>query len=579
MRVERRAHPAQRSPRSEEGTRRIDKRQLDGLRRGQGELENHLVDEFVAARLSRREFLRRGTVVGMSLPVLGALAASAGNSPFAATRKQAGKPGATIRVGTLVPTGAIDPLTVPDRGGEQMLGQTGQFLVNSDEQLNLRPVLATSCHPNSSATVWTFKIRKGVTFSDGKGLTADDVVYTYKLQSDPKNGGDALSVFGGVLEPDGVEKVDDFTVAFHLNNSNAAFPYACSSDNFNLIILPKGYDPAKWQTSFLGTGPFVMKHYSPGVGASFVRNNRYWGPKALPIGSEWTFYESETPMAAALEAGDIDYMQEFTVAGSPQLLHGGYKIYDLKSAENLQLSMRNDIRPFTDARVRRAVALSLDRPAIISALLQRYADIGNDNPFAPVFPETDPRVPQRHQDLKQAANLLAAAGYPRGFSTELLTQNTDGCPAFAQVVAESAAKLGIHISLTVESPTKYYGTSTFGSSDWLDGVMSLVHYASRSTPNVYLTAPLQTITKSGQGRWNAARFNNPTYDRLSKEYIGALDLSLQRKLAGQIETLLLQETPIIFPYFIRFLSAAAKTVSGVYPTQVGQIFLASATKR
>lgn len=574
-----RVRPARRGGSTQEDSRGVDYRRLDALRRGQTELTNHLVDEFSAGRLSRREFLRRGTVIGVSLPVLGALASACGSSPATGSSTGTGKSGATIRVGTLVPTGAINPLTVPDRGGEQMLGQTGQFLVLSDEQLKLQPLLATSWSANASATVWTFKIRKGVTFSDGRPLTADDVVYTYKLQSDPKNGGDALSVFGGVLGPDGVEKVDDFTVAFHLDNPNAAFPYACSSDNFNLIILPNGYDPAKWEASFLGTGPFVLKNYSPGVGASFVRNDHYWGPKALPAGSEWTFYQSETPMAAALQAGNIDYMQEFTVSGSPQLLHGDYKIYDLRSAENLQLSMRNDIKPFTDARVRQAVALCLDRPAIVKSLLQGYADIGNDNPFAPVFPETDPNVPQRHQDLTQARELLAAAGYANGFSTQLFTQNTEGCPAFAQVVAASAAKLGIHVALTVETTTKYYGTSKFGGSDWLDGTMSLVHYASRSTPNVYLTAPLQTITKSGQGSWNAARFNNPTYDKLSNDYIGATDLSVQRRLAGEIETLLLQETPIIFPFFIRFLSASAKNVSGVYPTQVGQIFLANATKQ
>jgi peptide/nickel transport system substrate-binding protein len=109
--------------------------------------------------------------------------------------------------------------------------------------------------------------------------------------------------------------------------------------------------------------------------------------------------------------------------------------------------------------------------------------------------------------------------------------------------------------------------------------MSLVDYGARSVPNVYLQAPLQSINaKTGAGSWNAARFNNPDFDKLSEEYIAAIDLSTQRKLAQQIETLLLDETPIIYAYFYDYLSATAKNVTGVYPTAQGQFFLWNAAK-
>ena len=143
--------------------------------------------------------------------------------------------------------------------------------------------------------MWTFKIRQGVKFHNGAPLTADDVVYTYKLQTDPKKASNALSAFGGVLAPSGVKKVDDFTVAFHLEAANGNFPYLTSSDNYNMIIIPNNYDPASWQGSFVGTGPFVMKSYTPKVGASFTRNEQYWGTKALPAATEFTFYDSQTP--------------------------------------------------------------------------------------------------------------------------------------------------------------------------------------------------------------------------------------------------------------------------------------------
>ena len=116
------------------------------------------------------------------------------------------------------------------------------------------------------------------------------MVYTYKLQTNPTGSSNALSAFGGVLVPDGVVKVDDYTVAFHLLAPNGNFPYLTSSDNYNMIIIPNNYNPANWQSSFIGTGPFVLSSYTPKVGASFTRNESYWGTKALPSQTQFTFY-------------------------------------------------------------------------------------------------------------------------------------------------------------------------------------------------------------------------------------------------------------------------------------------------
>ena len=283
-------------------------RRLDAIRRGSSELENSFIDEFAAGRLSRREFVRRGAVAGLSMPLLAAIMAACGGANSTGSSSSggssgAGKPGGTIKAGIVTPTAAINPVTVADQGGLDMLGQTGEYLAISDSSLNLVPVLAESWSANANATVWTFKIRQGVKFHNGQALTADDVVYTYKLQADPKGSSNALSAFGGVLVPSGVQKVDDFTVAFHLEAPNGNFPYLCSSDNYNMIILPNNYDPTKWESSFLGTGPFKLQKYTPKVGASFVRNDAYWGKKALPDSTEFTFYDTQQPEILALQGG------------------------------------------------------------------------------------------------------------------------------------------------------------------------------------------------------------------------------------------------------------------------------------
>jgi peptide/nickel transport system substrate-binding protein len=512
-------------------------------------------------------------VVGISLPVLGAIVSACGSSipggssPATGSSGSgpAGKAGATIKAGIITPSGAINPITIADQGGLDMLGQTGEYLTFSDQHLKLQPALAESWKANAKADVWTFKIRQGVKFHNGAPLTADDVVYTYKLQTDPKGASSALSALGGVLTPDGVVKKDDFTVEFHLEGGNGNFPYLTSSDNYTMIILPNNYDPAKWESSFIGTGPFVLKSYTAKQGASFTRNASYWGRKALPAATEFTFYDTQTPQILALTGGQIDVVGQFSVSGGEQLLNGSYNIIKLKSSAHRELSMRNDKAPFKDARVRRAIALSLNRPQIVTALFKGLGDVGNDSPFAPVFPSTDTSIAQRTQNIAEAKSLLSAAGLPNGFSMQLTGNDVQEIANYAQIVAQSAPA--------------YYGKFTFGNSDWLDATMSLVDYGHRGVPNVFLGAPLQTINASkGTGSWNAAHFSNAQYDKLVAQYTAALDLSSQRQVAGQIQTLLLNETPIIYGYFYNYLTATAKNVNGAYPTAVGHIFLTNVTK-
>jgi peptide/nickel transport system substrate-binding protein len=565
-------------------TRNIDHNRLGRLRQDQGEIANHIIDEFAAGRLSRRDFIRRGTVVGISMPLLGSILAACGSSSTStgtggSTATATGAPGAVIKAGIVTPTAAINPVTVADQGGLDMLAQTGEYLCLSGQTLNLQPVLATSWSPNGNADVWTFKIRQGVKFHNGQPLTADDVVYTYQLNTNPKGNANALSAFGGVLTPAGVKKVDDFTVAFHLSAPNGNFPYLTSSDNYNMIIIPKGYDPAKWESTFLGTGPFKLGSYTPKSGATFTRNESYWGKKALPSQTVFTFYDTQNPEILALTGGTIDVVGQFAVSGAEELLTGSYNIIKLKSSAHRELSMRCDSGPFTDARVRQAIALTLNRPQIVQALFKGYADVGNDSPFAPVFPSTDTSVAQRTQDIAKAKSLLAAAGHSAGFSTQLVTEQFVEIPQYAQIVAQAAQEIGVKINLKVESSSAYYGKATFGNSDWLDATMSLVDYGHRSVPNVFLTAPLETTNaKTGTGPWNAAHFSSTQYDKLVGQYIAASDVSSQKTIAGQIETLLLAQTPIIFGYFYNYLTATTKNVTGVYPTAIGHLFLNNAAK-
>jgi peptide/nickel transport system substrate-binding protein len=171
--------------------------------------------------------------------------------------------------------------------------------------------------------------------------------------------------------------------------------------------------------------------------------------------------------------------------------------------------MRNDDPLFKDKRVRQALALSLDRDVIVRGLFRGKAQVGNDSPFAPVFPSSDAGVPQRKIDVAKAKQLLAQAGAANGFDVTLTTEKYMEIPDLAVVVQNAAKAIGVRINLKVESQSLYYGAATPGKSDWLDSPLGITDYGHRGVPNVFLNAPL-----TSNGTWNAAHFKNPQYDQL-----------------------------------------------------------------
>jgi peptide/nickel transport system substrate-binding protein len=199
---------------------------VDAVRRRGSPVQSHLVDGLVDGRVDRREFLRHGSVLGLSLPLLGSVTATLG---FGGLPRQArAAVGGTLRVGQQMPAAAVEPVSVADAGGLVLLQQVGEFLTWDGPDLVLRPQLAESWFPNREGTVWTFKLRRGVSFHDGRPMTAADVVATFDRLSDPANSSNALSVFRGLLSPGGTRKVDDHTVEFHLETANGGFPYTVS---------------------------------------------------------------------------------------------------------------------------------------------------------------------------------------------------------------------------------------------------------------------------------------------------------------------------------------------------------------
>ena len=553
------------------------RRRLEEYRRTEaGPIENTLIDEFVAGEFDRRELIRRAGIFGVSASVVGTLLGALGEAPLAFAGTEVAKVGGRIRVAIIPPPAhGLDPHTYMDQGALETGGIAGEFLTRATQSLTLLPELATSWKPNANASTWTFKLRPGVKFQNGQTMSADDVVTTFKrLTGDPTS--QALSAFKGVLTPDGITKVDDLTVQFALVAPTASFPYLTSSTTYQAIILPASYQVGTFEKTPQATGAFKLTSYSPGTGASYDRYAGWWGGHAPLDGVDVTYYSDAAAVSAALLGGQIDVVGQIQFADSrPLFNNANVQIFSAHGATHRQVPMRVDLHnPLRDYRVRQAIALTLDRPAIVKTLFNGLADIGNDSPFAPVYPSTDKSVPQRHKDIRTAKQLMAAAGYSKGFSITLTTEMTGEIPQLAQIIQRSVKAIGIKMNLQILTATAYFaGTQTgppsgWGNTPWLNAPMNITDWGHRAVPNVFLVSAMET-----GGVWNAAHYHNKKFDSLSKAYVGAVALKDQRKYAKQLETIALHDTPVIFPYFYNYLAAGSKKVKGYQADALGEIYL------
>jgi peptide/nickel transport system substrate-binding protein len=529
-------------------------------------------------KYDRREFIRRATVFGLSVSAIGTVLAMAG---CGSTTSGGGGPkvGGRLKVAIIPPPAhTIEPHTFEDQGALETGSIAGEFLIRAAHGADLVPELATSWTPNTDASVWTVKLRSGVKFQSGQTFGADDVVTTFTRLVSKNTGSQALSAFQGVLDPSGIQKVDDLTVKFNLSSANASFPYLLSSTTYQAIILPKDYQLGTFTTTPQCTGGFKITSYTPGVGAKYDRFAGWWGGQTPLDGVDVTYYTDAAAADSALLAGTIDLIGQIQLGTDRPLFNNpSVQIFSAHGATHREVAMRVDLdNPLKHAEVRMAIALTLDRPSIINTLFNNFADIGNDTPWAPLYPSTvgAPDVPQRAQDINKAKQLMSTAGFPNGFAITLTTEQTGEIPQLAQIIQSSVKQIGIDLTLNIMTATAYFGgkygngSGDWGNTPWLNTPINITDWGHRSVPNVYLTSAFEY-----SGVWNAAHYNNPAFDDVAKKYISAISLTDQKTYAKQGETILLQDTPVIFPYFYNYLAAGSKSVKGYFGDPLGSVYL------
>jgi peptide/nickel transport system substrate-binding protein len=545
---------------------------IENYRRNAGELENELIDEFKAGHVTRKELLQRGSVLGMSIPFLTLLGVGA-EAAFAAPQKASRGLAGTLRVGVAAPNGSLEPPLLQSLESLSVSHIAGEQLVFADKNSVLRPRLATSWKASRGARSWTFNIRRNVKFHDGTPLTADDVVATFNrlLTKDSQ----ALSSYKGVLRS--VAKTGPYSVRFDLDAPNGLFPYLTGQMTYQSVILPKSYQlptdlskPGEWTSKMNGTGPFVLKENRGAAGITFTANPTYWGGRPLLDGVEYQFLDDQARVTG-LQSGQIDLAVQVSYQGAQQLDSANLNVIPLQAANHRYLHMNVKKKPFSDVRVRQAIALALNRPQITQGLWGKYGQVGNDSPMWPGYAFTDKTVAQRKQDIAKAKALLKAAG-ASNLKLTLSCYRAFEMPDYAQRVAQALKQVGINCSVKVYTGAQYFDGVSFGAAGklapWLGVDFGIVDYGHRPVPITYLNAAL----RSG-GVWNAARYSNKAFDRLVATFYAASGLTAQKRASKAIQQHLLRETPVVYGYFYNFIAATSPKVKGYVPDGIAVVNL------
>ncbi|MDL2272603.1 ABC transporter substrate-binding protein [Desulfovibrio sp. OttesenSCG-928-I05] len=490
--------------------------------------------------ITRRAFLK------------GAAAASAGlmvsSLPGVLHAAAAPKPGGTFKITVAREIKSLNPLRHVNIA-EYMQGElmySGLTKLNAD--MNAVGDLAESWESKDAVT-WRFNLRKGVTFHNGKPLTAADVVATMRKLLDPATASPGMKNIGPVAA---VEAEGSHVVKVTTSSPYSFLPKALSYPCFKVLpeeVVNGDFDAAG--SKDFGSGPFRLKEYVAGSHLIVEKNPDYFIPGRPYLNEVHVLYFPD-PLAEinALLTGQVDMVNEVNPAQIGRLeKNKDVTVMHAKSGRFVNTVFDCQAAPFSDPRVRKALTLSMDREAALLMALEGYGSIGNDTPISPAYPFYH-EMPQRQQDMAAAAKLLQEAGIKKGTKLQLDIAVSPAVRGKLGIVIQQAAKeLGLNVEL------KQFDYSTYLDTIWLKSPYYVGFYNMQSSEDACFQL-LYTSTSP----WNETRWNNATFDKLVIDARAELNEDKQRKLYADIQEMMYEEVPTCIPLFLDLTCALTPNI-------------------
>ncbi|WP_434623747.1 ABC transporter substrate-binding protein [Pseudomonas sp. Z1-29] len=505
--------------------------------------------------MSRRNALQMLGLAGVAVAGAGSLFGTAGKlfADEEAASPGKGKPGGRIRVAgsTSSTADTLDPAkgsSSTDYVRHYMFynGLT-RFDSHMVPQLELAERIETT-----DATLWVISLRKEVTFHNGKALTAADVVFSLLRHKDPITGSKVLPLASQFAD---VKAVGTHEVQIQLSGPNAELPSVLAVSH--MLIVPEGTSDF---TQGIGTGPFKVKEFKPGVRSVGVRNSNYWKP-GLPYLDEIEFIgiADESSRINALLSGDVHIVNEVNPRSTTRIKASArHRVIDSPSGNYTDLIIRQDQMPGKSPEFTQAMKLLLDREQIKSAIFRGYARVGNDHPIAPGARFFNADLPQRAYDPEQARSLLKKAGMESISMPLMCSPAATGSVDIAVLLQQSAKEAGLKLNVNRLPSDGYW------SNHWAKHPLSFGNINPRPNADMLFSQFFQSSAP-----WNESGWKNEQFDQLLIQARGETDEAKRGKMYADMQVLVHEHGGIGVPVFISNIDGADQRVKGYGANPLG----------
>ena len=432
-------------------------------------------------------------------------------------------------------------------------------LTRLDPELQPQPALAESWTISEDGLTYTFAIRQGVAFHNGRALEASDIKYSFDRVSDPATASPDVTHTENIAS---IEAPDSATIVITLKSPDASFLTRVSRPGLAALPREEVEKTGDLQLTMVGTGPFVFQDYTPNTSLSFTRNESYWDTgKPYVDALEVSIIPNETSRSTALVSGTVDLIEAVphndieTIQGNDELKLAGGLVTNVRW---IAFNLRKE--PFNNLAFRQAVAKALDRDAIIQA-----AVFGHGEPLVGLYPPEfwagyQGDIPA--QDIDGAKQLLAGVTLPDGFKPKLLTWAAyQFLSSTSVVVQEQLKQIGIESEIDPQENATYI--ENFFSGNFDIAVMGAAGYVD---PDEFLRSMLGT----GEGT-NASGYSNPEFDDLLGQGLATQDRDARIAIYQQAQEIMIADLPIIPLYISNTYEGLNAEVEGFQHSLSGRL--------
>lgn len=492
--------------------------------------------------MDRREFFGRMGAIGVTAVTAQGLLAGAVSAEGA-------QKGGTIKVGINGSGSAdsLDPALSANQGQTMVTRMWGEPLVELDADGGVEMRLAEAVESSADAKTWTFKIRSGVTFSNGKTLTAEDVMATMDRHAGEDTKSGALGIMRGIKSM----SVNGDMFVIELEQANADLPYLMT--DYHLLIQPNGGkdDP----TGTIGTGPYVLKSAEPGVRFVFERNDNHWAGEGNAATIELLVINDDTARMAALQSGQIHMANRVPPRTASLVSRApGITVHSKSGPGHYVFIAHVNTDPFSNNDAMLALKYGMNRQEMVDKILFGYGSVGNDTPINAAYPLFT-EIEQREYDPEKAAHHWKKSGQTDPVLLRTSDNSFPGAPDAAALFQQSLSAAGVPLEIKREPNDGYW------SEVWNKQPFCTSYWSGRPVQDqMYSTAYLSTAD------WNDTRFNNEQFDQLLVAARAELNQDTRTQMYADMGTILHNEGGLICPMFNDFIDATSDKIAGWGPS-------------